>query len=157
MTVNAWAQRNLQDYMQRFVNAGMPVYLRVKNVVDDLVPYTTLGFSITGDQVTGGFTDLIIKPPPDVMPINSRNIGFDFAQLQFLPHRFIVSHTFVKRRMTALGYTDPFQVWRDPSVIGFYYNQRLYSLGSIQDVADGGEIINWQIVASANELKVTST
>jgi hypothetical protein len=150
-----WSSRSIQDFHQRFVNAGLPVFLRLKNSVDDDLPFTTLGFTISGDQVDAGFTDIMISPPPDVMPVNSRNTGIDFARLQFGPHRFIVSHTWVMQRMQVMGYTDPFSVWRDPSVIGFYYNNRLYAIESIQDVADAGEIINWSIIASASEKLVT--
>lgn len=156
MSLVAWAQRNLMDFHQKFVNAGLQVFLRTRNVDDTALPYTELGLQVAATDLSGGVTDTLVYPPPDVTPLDTKDIGLLGTRLQFGPHRFLVSHTFVLQRMSANGYTDPFQVWRANNVVGFYYNSRLYAIESIQDIADAGELISWEIIASAHEEQVTT-
>jgi hypothetical protein len=154
MPINAWMTRQLQDYALRFRNPGLPVYLRKKWVVDDALPYVTLGFTITGAQYQSGVHDILIAPPPDVLAMGTRNTGLDGANLPFGPKRFIISHTFVLKQMALNNYTYPYDVFRAPDVVGLYYGNRLWAIDSLQDLADGGEIIAWEVKASANELEV---
>lgn len=155
MPINAWMQRNLFDSAQRFNNAGLACYYRIKRIDDGSAPYQELGFQ-SNEAPTGTF-DLLIDPPPDVMPMRGRSIGIEVSQLQFAPKRFLISHTFVQKQMQINGYLDPYLVWRDPKVVGLWYGDRLYSIDSVQDIADAGEIISWEVSGAGHEVKVTAT
>lgn len=155
MPISAWKQRQMQDYQMRFNNAGLACYYRIKKIDDGTADYTQLGFQ--SDETPTGTFDILIQPPPDVVAARSRNIGIEGSQLQFPPKRFLISHTFVLKQMQINGYDDPWQVWRDTKVVGLWYGNRLYSIDSVQDVADAGEIISWEISGAGMEITSPST
>jgi len=150
--------RWLLDAHQRFFRAGLPAYLRTKNVDDSQQEYVKLGFqwTPTGNQATG-FTDIRILPPPQVDEVSLHNIGLNQARLQFGARTFRISHTFVKARMIELNYTDPYKVFRDRAVVGLFYNGRLFSIESITHEEVAGETVLWNIVANATEQEVVVT
>src|SRR5208283_2639235 len=98
-----------------------------------------------------GIQDVQIDPPPDVKEVSLHNIGILGGRLQIGERTFLVSHTFVKNRMQEMNYTDPMQVWRDPSVLGLYYDQRLFSIESITHEDVGGEQMLWTLLCNSHE------
>lgn len=110
-----------------------------------------MGFvpSVTGVQ--SGFEDILISPPPDVKEISLHNIGLNSAKLRFGARAFLISHTWVLSRMQDAGYSDPMQVFNDPSVVGLYYDSRLFSIESITHEDFGGQPVTWSVVANASE------
>src|SRR6266700_5521997 len=124
---SAWGLRSLADCFLRYWQPGLPVYLRRKNVKDTEAAYSTLGFQPSVSGVAGGFTDTIIDPPADVREVSLHNIGILAGRLNFGARTFLISDLFVQNQMQVFNYTDPYLVWRDTSVVGFFYNQRLFS------------------------------
>lgn len=79
------------------------------------------------------------------------NIGQSGGRLQFGARTFLVSHTFVLQQMQDRDLQDPYLVWRDPLVMGLYYNQRLFSIESITHEDVGSEVTLWKLVCNAME------
>jgi hypothetical protein len=107
-----------------------------------------------------GFTDILIKPPVEVWTGSPKgtkggDIGLNQARLMFYGRTFYISHTFVQAQMNANGYTDPYQVWRDPSVIGLFYDNRLHKIDSIDYEQIAGVTIAWVLEVSYQETAVT--
>jgi len=153
----AYGVRMLLDANQQFMGGGLPVYLRTKNEVDDAQSYTDLGFQATDEGPTSGFTDTQIFPQPEVDEVSLHNIGLNQARLQFGARIFAISHTFVLNQMAENGYDDAMQVWRDPSVIGLFYDGRLFSIESITHEDAGGDIIWWKLICNSTDRQVTVT
>ena len=155
--------RYLYDSHLRFFRPGLPIALRVRNYTAPEQGYVELGFaySPTGTLSNqAGFTDIIIKPPAEVKEISLANIGLNQAKLMFGAKQFTISHTFVRAQMNANGYTDPYQVFRDPSVIGIAYpptpgQQRLFSIESITHEEIAGQTLAWLLICNAAETPVT--
>src|SRR6266700_7565750 len=135
---SAWGLRSLADCFLRYWQPGLPVYLRRQNVQDTEADYSTLGFQPSVSGGVGGFTDTTIDPPADVTEVSLHNIGILGGHLHFGARTFLISDLFVQNQMQLFGYTDPYLVWRDTSVVGLLYNQRLFSLDSITHEEVGG-------------------
>ncbi len=151
---SAWGIRSLADGFLRYFQPGLPVYLRQQNVATEAGDYSSLGFTPTfTGQLVGptGFTDTLIDPPADVQEVSLHNIGVIGARLQFGARMFLISNLFVQKQINQFGYTDPYQVWRDPSVVGLYYNQRLFSIESITHEDVGSEATLWKLVCNSSE------
>ena len=150
--------RFLLDAHQQFFQAGLPVYLRVKNAQDNSSAYEALGFlwqPPSSGALATGVTDLKIQPQPEVNDVSLANIGLNQARLDFGATIFRVSHSFVLQMMSVnKQFTNPRQVWRDSSVIGIYYDNRLFSIESITHQDAGGEIIEWELVCNGGETYV---
>jgi hypothetical protein len=54
--------------------------------------------------------------------------------------------------MNDMNYTDPLLVWRDPTVVGLYYDQRLFSIESITHEDVGSEPTLWKLLGNASEV-----
>lgn len=148
--------RFLFDSHQRFWRQGLDVFLRVKNFNDAGQAYTDLGLQVSASgALSTGFTDIKIAPPPQVRDMSFQDIGLNQARLMFGARQFSISHTFVLVRMQAQGYTDPYQVWRDPLVIGLFYNGRIFTIESITHEEASGDIIWWNLVCNASDRQVT--
>jgi hypothetical protein len=152
--------RFLLDAHQRFMQEGLPVYLRIQNSDDSAQAYADVGFevAVTGSLATGaGTTDIKISPPPSVQALDLHEIGImGWQQLQFGATRFLISHTWVLEQMDAQHYTNPYSVFRDPKrVIGIVYNEQLYTIESITPEEMGGTTLYWNIVCNAPQLNVT--
>lgn len=109
--------------------------------------------------VTGalsGFQDIPVDPPPDVQEVSLHNIGIMGGRLQFGARRFLISNLFVLNQMAVRNLSDPYQVFRDPLVVGLYYNSRLFSIESITHEDVGGETTLWSLVANSSELSSPS-
>ena len=149
---SAWGLRSLADGYLRYFQPGLPCYLRFQTVqADDTTEYASLGFmpSVTG--ALSGVQDVLIDPPPDVQEVSLHNIGIMGARLQFGARRFLISHTFVREQMRLRELTDPYKVFRDSSVMGIYYNHRLFSIESLTHEDVGGEPTLWTVIANSYE------
>lgn len=150
---SAWGIRSLADTFLRYFQPGLPVYLRLQNVAAPSVSgnYTQLGFmpTVTGGQ--GGIFDIPIDPPADVKEVSLHNIGIMGGRLQFGARTFLISDLFVQNQMAQRGFTDPYQVWRDPSVMGLYYNNRLFSIESITHEDVGSQTTLWNLICNSYE------
>lgn len=157
--------RYLQDSHQRFVRGGLQAFLRVKNFNEDnppdgLTDFIEVGFAFapTGGQDVGT-TDILIDPPPEIQDISLHNIGILGGRLNLGSKTFIVSHTFVRNQLIALG-MDPlapgagYAVWRDrdgKKAVGIVYDTRIYSIESVVHKEIGGETINWKLTCNFHE------
>lgn len=149
---SAWGIRSLADTWFRYWQPGLPVYLRFQEQVNSANDYSALGFMPAVTGAPAGVTDILIDPPPDVKDISLHNIGIMGGRLNFGARTFIVSHTFVLAMMAKFQFTDPYQVWRDESVVGLYYNNRLFSIESLTHEEVGGETTLWKIIGNSTEL-----
>jgi len=154
----AGGARYLYDQHVNYWRPGLPVFLRVRNFVAPQTGFVELGFSFAPSGVQSldqGFTDICVKPQPEVKDISLHNIGLNQARLNFGARLFAISHTFVLKRMQEMKYTDPYQVWRDPSVIGLFYNKRLFSIEIPLHEEYGGQTLVWNLTCNAQEQPVT--
>lgn len=152
MAFSPWAMRNLLDNHQRATHPGLTVYLRVENAVDDEEEFVTYGFqvAVTGSELAGT-SDIEIEPPPDVQALSQRDIGLLGANLKFGAHSFLISHTWVLKRMEELALTDPRQVFRAANVVGIVYQERLYSIEELKPEDVHNETISWMVLGNALE------
>lgn len=148
---SAWGLRSLADTFLRYFQPGLPVYLRTQNFSTTAGDFSALGFQVSVTGGPAGINDQLITPPADVQEVSLHNIGILGARLNFGARTFIVSHTFVLNQMQLLGYTDPYQVWRDESVIGLVYNQRLFTIESITHEDVGGLPTLWKLIGNSQE------
>ena len=153
-------QRFLFDSHQRYTRNGLQAFLRVKNFVEDdtsegPTDFIEVGFAYAPTGTTAvGTTDIPIMPPPSVQDISLRDIGLLNGRLNFGSKIFIVSHTFVRQQLLALGITDGYAVWRDrdgKKAVGIVYDSRIYSIESIKHKEIGGETINWYLTCNFHE------
>lgn len=149
--------RRLLDSHQRFYRAGLQVFLRRKNFTPPAVEAVELGFQFAPTAGATGFNDTLVQPPPEVVEVTLNDIGLNNTRLFFGARKFKISHTFVLQQMAQFGYADAYQVFRDPSVIGIFYNQRLFSIESITHKETGGDIISWNLICNASEEAVNVT
>jgi hypothetical protein len=148
----------LIDANLRFVRSGHPCYLRLRNFPDQQnKPYSQLGFSVSpSGNALGqtGYQDVLISPPPSVIPSPSKNVGRDMGKLRFGSTIFGISHTFIAAQAAAMGITeDKYDVWLSTYVLGIYYEHTLFSIDSIKRRVVGSQTIFWNILASSNELR----
>lgn len=148
---SAWGIRSLADTWMRYWQPGLKCYLRMQEQTNISSDYSALGFmpSVTG--APGGITDIPIDPPPDVQDVSLHNIGIMGGRLNFGARTFLISHTFVLNMIKKFQLTDPYQVWRSNSVVGLYYNSRLFSIESITHEEVGGETTFWKLICNSNE------
>lgn len=148
---STWGLRSLTDGFLRYFQPGLPVYLRQQYITNQPNDYSALGFmpSVSGGQ--GGYNDTLIDPPPDVQELSLHNIGIMGGRLQFGAKMFLVSDTFVENQMDSQQYTDPLSVWRDPSVVGIIYGDRLFAIESITHEDVGGATTLWKLICNAAE------
>jgi hypothetical protein len=163
--------RALYDSHMRFWRPGLPCALRIRNFVTPDQGYAELGFQFgPSGQISDeqGFKDVLIKPQPEVKEVSLRDIGLNQTKLMFGAKQFIISQTFVLKRMRDKGYTDPYQVFRDPSVIGIAYpvfspitpdqtgdnpnsQTRLFSIESITHDEIAGQTLAYTLLCNAQE------
>jgi hypothetical protein len=154
-----WGIRSLADTFLNYFQPGLPVYLRKQNQVAQSGDASALGFMPAVSGAPTGIYDVQILPWPDVKEVSLHNIGIMGGRLQFGARIFLVSHTFVLTQMQLPenDFTDPLQVWRDPKVLGLYYDQKLFSMESITHEDVGGQISMWNLVCNANEFPTVSS
>lgn len=148
---SAWGIRSLADTFLSYFQPGLPAYLRRQTIENTANDYSALGFQPTVSGGLSGFYDTLIDPPADVREVSMHNIGVLGGRLNFGAKVFVISDTFVTTQMDLLEFTDPYQVWRDPLVMGVYYNSRLFSIESITQEAVGGKATLWKIICNSNE------
>lgn len=154
---SAWGLRSLADTFLRYFQPGLPCFLRLQSVPSEDTEYGRLGFmpTVTGD--ISGIQDIPVDPPPDVQEVSLHNIGIMGGRLQFGARRFLISNLFVINQMAQRNLDDPYQVFRDPSVMGLFYNRRLFSIESITHEEVGGETTLWSLVCNSSEKTAPSS
>ena len=145
----------LIDANLNFVRSGHPCYLRLRNFPDQQnQPYSQLGFSVapsTAPEQTG-YQDVLIVPPPSVIPGSSQNAGRDMGKLRFGTKIFGISNTFIAAQAVVMGITDnKYDVWVSTYVIGVMYENMLFSIESIKRRVVGSQTILWNITATSLE------
>jgi hypothetical protein len=152
----------LVDAQQRFVRAGSSVYLRVKDFEEE-GDYLEVGvpFVPTGTQAFySGYTDILIDPPPGVRDLTFRDIGLLAAKLMFGSRVFKISDTWVRNQMSEFGITDGYDVFRKRDgfqAIGFFYGNKIYSIGEITHTTVSATAILWTVVGYSLEVQSDST
>jgi hypothetical protein len=157
--------RRLSDSNSRFFRAGLPIYYRTANFDATTVGQgvAEMGFTVTAPPVIGfnsGTTDVKICPQPGVTLLTLKELSDAInsgAALREGARRISISHTWVwyiyEANYIAKGWTNPRQVFNDPSVVGFYHDGLLFSIVSFVHNDMYGTPINWDVVCNANEIK----
>lgn len=148
----------LFDAQQAYVRDGLEVFIRIENFVPE-GDYIEVGvtFVPTGvEEATTGFTDILILPPPSVTSVSMHDIGMSGGKLMFGAKRFIVSDTFVETMMEKYpGIKGKYNVWRKwdttASVMGFVYDNQLFSIENIDKRILAGKPINWILTCNSME------
>lgn len=137
-----WAFRWSQERMQRFLGHGLPTYLRVQSDVGESVQseeFLQFGFQVSASGQSP-VQDIQIDPPAIVEEVSMHNIGLNSSVLRFGARKFTINQTWVKARQQAMGYVIPdtlpplpdyYRVFADPTVIGIFYDARLFLVVSI--------------------------
>ena len=138
------------DAQLKFTRTTNDVYLRVKNFTDPQTSrWAQLGFTIAPiDGSPTGTNDVLIWPPPASSDVSIHNIGQSMGKLFFGATQFFVSATWVDAQAVALGFTDPWQVWRDPSIVGLVSEGIVYSIENIVPQQYGGKTVTWSITTN---------
>lgn len=161
-----FGQRMLLDAQMRYVRSGLPVYLRIRNFLEQETDGTSSDYLDFGDSIAPsgtdvGYKDILIDPPPNVQDVSLHNIGVLAGRLNFGSRIFTISHTFVLNQMSQFpGITDPYEVWRDRDgyhTIGLFYNNRIFSIEDIRHREVAGETVAWRLICNALEQATTET
>lgn len=160
--------QSLIDGQQRYLRSGLEVFLRVQNFAPSGdfqevgVPYAPSGQA----SLQAGFTDMLIDPPPEVVPISAHNIGLSNGRLMQGATKFKISGSFIlnirEKYPTVLTSYDVYRNWdgsinqtpntQTASVIGLIYGNWLYSIESIGRKVIGDRSILWELTCNAQEL-----
>ena len=156
MPFGAYGIRRLLDANQRFCRGGLSVYLRTKTFTDNpVITATGLTFVPTTPNTPVGTRDTLITPPPEIKLINMHSLAMAIAsgvQLRQGARKVTVSHTWVRAIQIQQNYSDPKQVFNDPSVVGFVSDGLLMEVVDIIHKDAFGEIIEWVITCNTSEL-----
>jgi hypothetical protein len=145
----------LIDANQRYMQAGGPTYLRLRNFPDiQELEFAQLGFSIspTGTSQVGT-TDILIVPPPSNEPVSTHDIGKSRGKLRFGATKFLISQTFIEDQMAAQGLTDQSLVFRGRNVVGLVTDMVLWSIEDIIHKDLGGKTVMYFLTCNANEIR----
>lgn len=146
--------RRLLDSHQRYMRAGNPVYLRLRNFPDvQNQEWAQLGFAIAPTGATTGTQDVLIDPPPAEQVVSLRDIGRSMGKLRYGAHRFIISDTFVQAQAKEMSLDDSSVLFRQPTVVGLVTNNILYSIEDIVSEQIAGATISWSITGNGNEIR----
>ena|ERR1035438_4315153 len=151
--------QRLLDANLRFLQAGHPTWLRVRNFPDiQAQPYAQLGFSIspTGQYGQTGVTDIAIQPQPAVEPVSAHNIAKSLGMLREGAKEFVISATWVNQQIRRAGgtinnSTDEDLVFRGPQVIGILYDNSIFQIVSFTKKQLGRTTIFYSVRAQGLE------
>jgi hypothetical protein len=147
--------QRLMDAQMRYMRAGPPVYLRLRNFasIEDQT-WAQLGFAVSPSGTEEvGTTDILIRPQPAVMMVSVHNIGMSTGKLRFGARTFLISATFVDRQVRSQALTNQDLVWRAPEVVGLVIGDQLFSIEDISHEELGGKTISWLLTCNASEIK----
>ena len=152
--------RFMLDGHQNWTGEGLPVYLRTQNADDSAQLYADTGFEVTvtsANLLSGaGTTDSLVLPPPLVEPLSLMDIGIMGGKLMFGARKFTISHTWVMKWMRQFSYTNPLDVFRDPTlVLGIYHDNQLWTIEQINHIDLGGAILYWELMCNASQQNVS--
>jgi hypothetical protein len=166
----------LYDGQLNYVRGGLECFLRVNNFapVGDFievgVPYTPSG----NNELSSGFVDILILPPPATQPLNKHDIGMSGGKLMFGGRKFFISNTFVQNMLQTYpnikNSYNVFRRWDGTSnsagednnegtayVQGIIYNNQLYSIEDIGRREIAGVTINWILTCNSLEEYLTGS
>jgi hypothetical protein len=163
--------RRLVDQNQRFFRSGLQTWLRIKNFPDNPA-FADMGFqyvpAATGDQVPTGTTDILIDPPPSVLPISMHTIAMAVAagsELRAGARNVTLSHTWVVDQMNAawfqnmvanntppLNALDPTLVFRGPLIVGIVTDNLLLEIVDYTHKDAFALPMTWFLQCNASEL-----
>lgn len=165
MSAASYGLRMLLNAHQSFTKSGLPVYLRVKNFIEDMtdgspetyievgMPYAPSG----SDALDTGIVDILIEPQPAVQDISLHNLALFGTRLNFGSCIFYISHTWVDKQAQELNLHDHREVFRNRDghkAVGLIHDGRLFSIESITHAEGFGEHVGWKIVGNAHEQEV---
>jgi len=147
--------RILVDNQQRFLRAGLEVFLRLQNFQsqgdfqEEGVPYVPTGTA----AINTGYTDILIDPPPQVTDVSMHNIGMSGGKLLIGARAFVVSHTFVlNMREQYPDIPDDIAVWFDwdkqTPVVGIVYENRMHEIVFYTHREVAGETVSWKLTCN---------
>lgn len=161
MSSLSYFQRRLLDAQLRFGKEGFASYLRVQNFSNTLPSgqpdlFVEVGIAISTTGNVGGYTDILIVPPPSVVEQNMNTTrGADPEEVIWSGRQvFIISHTFVLGQMAQLNLADGEEekVFRERDgnpAIGIWFDNRLFSINQISREYHGGDIVSWRVLGEA--------
>lgn len=148
--------QRLIDCSQRYYQASSsPVFLRVKNFVDNPT-VEDLGFTYTPSGNNGvGTTDYLIDPTPSVILMTMHNLAM--AQMANVAVRegariITISNTWVAARQALMGYDQPERVFNDKSVVGIVCGNFLFQIVSFIHQDAFGGILTWKVTVNTTEI-----
>ena len=159
-----WGLRWTLECAQRTTQSGLPVYVRTASPAvsgASSEQFAQFGFQISasGQDVV----DMLIDPPPVVTEVSLRDIGLNSAMISFGARRFVINHSWVRAIQEQKGYYDPntglpdwYRVFRDPTVVGLFYNDRLFNIVSLTHKDIAGLPWQWNLICNAAEQPATS-
>lgn len=150
----------LIDSQATFFSPGIPVYYRTKNFNEIAAgeSVSEMGFAVpavSGGQ-TPGTTDTQIFPQPGIRMMTPKQLADSLAAgvtVRAGARVFNFSNSWVYGIMTANGWTNPRQVFNDPSVVGFFHDNLLFQIVSFVHNDMYGEIVNWDVICNGNEIQ----
>lgn len=160
MSVNGnFGIRRLIDSQMRWMKAGQPAYLRVKNFNDSNQDFAEMGFlftpSATGAVQPVGYVDLWITPQPLNKLVSMHNLG-QAAQagiaLRQGARQISISHSWVKAQANASGLTNPKDVFESPSVVGIVTSSLIVSIESVVPDTTYGQYVIWHLMGNVSDL-----
>lgn len=163
-------QQMLYDAQQRFVRAGLPVFLRVKNYPENVqgdylevgVPWVPTGTAAADTS----FIDIPIDPPPNVAEATKKNVSpLVWTRLNVGARIFKISNTFVQAQLALLAksnppVTNPNAVFRGRDgrpCIGIFYDNKLYAIESLAHDQVSATAIEWRLYCNAVDVQDDGT
>lgn len=148
--------QRLIDCSQRFYQASSsPVFLRVKNFVDNST-VEDLGFTFTPSGAANvGTTDFLIDPTPGMQMMSMHNLAM--AQMSQIAVRegariLTISHSWVAARQAKMGYDVPERVFNDKSVVGIVTGNYLFQIVSFIHQDAYGGILTWKVTVNTTDI-----
>lgn len=156
MPYGAFGLRRLLDSLQNFGAAGLPVYLRTKNFIDNpLITETGQVFIPTASGALTGTTDTQVYPLPAIAVVSMRTLEAALASgvsLRAGARRITISHTWVAAQQALKNFATPQQVFTDASVVGLVTDNLLLTIEDITHKDAFGQIIEWNLICNTSEL-----
>ena len=146
--------QRLVDAQQKYMRAGAPVYLRVRNTLPDQSNDAEgLGFPVAASgAMVGGTTDILISPPPAVNVLSIGAIGMSGGQLRLGARNFLISGTFVREIAQRFSFPDLMEVWRSGLVVGLVTENVLYAIVGVPSSDDVAALsVTWMVTGNGPE------
>lgn len=156
MPFGSFGIRRLLDAHQNFLQAGLPVYLRLKDFTDNPA-IDEAGFTFV-PSVTGAFVgtqDILIQPQPEIKLVSMHTLAMAQSagvELRDGARKVTISHSWVLARQRQMGYSTPQQVFNDSSVVGIVSDNLLMEVVNMIHNDIYGNIVSWLLTCNTSEL-----